>query len=684
MYEKLLENLNEEQKRAVLAKDGPILINAGAGSGKTRVLTSRLAMHIIDGVAPWEILALTFTKKAAGEMRDRITLMVGDKARQLVMGTFHSVFVRFLREYHDYITFPKNFTIFDQEDAESCLKSVIGETIYGPSWNDKEYIKSLSDEEKKQRKRTLEVTYKLKDVASRISSLKNNYIVPSQYRNDDQQVTYDIRIGRDKMPDIYEGYMKRCKRSNAMDYDDILLYTYFLMEKFPEVARQISSRFRYVLVDEYQDTNTIQYNILNYLTAVHGNICVVGDDSQSIYAFRGARIENILNFKNDHPNCQVFRLETNYRSTPFIVESANCLIENNQNRLEKRCFASRSGGKDIETQFPENDRLEARFVAERIIKAHKKGASWNNFAILYRTNAQARELEDAMMKKHVPYVIYSGMSFFERMEIKDVLAYMKLVSNHDDDESFKRICNRPARGISEETLNKLLAQASVTGMSLFQHAKNIDYDNCGLKPKPVQAIKAFVTLIEELDSRNTGNNAFETATDIVNTTGIYALYKDENDDDGQKRAKNIDELMNGISYYLDEQAEEYANGDKEDTPKNTMSDYLENIALLSAVDRTEKSEDSVSMMTSHCAKGLEFDTVFIVGAEEGLYPSIRKDTTDFDIEEERRLFYVSMTRAKNELIITSCLNRWKYGKMEECTPSRFLEEIKILDDLPED
>lgn len=682
MYESLLENLNQEQRAAVLAKDGPVLINAGAGSGKTRVLTSRIAMHLADGVAPWEILALTFTKKAAGEMRERIARLAGEQARQLVMGTFHSVFIRFLREYHDYITFPANFTIFDKEDADNCLKDVIGETLYGPQWKDKEYIKSLNEEQRKERKRTLERTYKLKDVSSRISLLKNAFIVPSDYRDDNDLISYDMRLGRTKMAEIYDGYMRRCKRSNAMDFDDILVYTYYLLSKFPDVARVISSRFRYVLVDEYQDTNVIQYKILTILTAVHGNVCVVGDDSQSIYAFRGARIENILNFRKDHDKCREFRLETNYRSTPYIVDAANALIHYNENRLDKNCFASRSGGSDIELKFVKNDRLEARFIAERMAKAHKLGQPWNDMAILYRTNAQARELEDALLKQHVPYVIYSGMSFFERMEIKDVIAYMKLVINHDDDEAFKRVCNKPARGISDETLNSLLARASVTGLSLYQQAKDLGHDDCGLKPKPIKAVQSFITLIDSLAAENADNDAFETATNIINKTGIYALYKDDEDNDGQKRSRNIDELMNGISYFLDEEHENYANGNGEGKPKTEIADYLENIALLSAVDRTENDGDSVSLMTSHCAKGLEFGTVFIAGAEEGLYPALRNDSSQFDLEEERRLFYVSMTRARNELIITSCENRWKYGSMDECEPSRFLDEINV-EDIPE-
>lgn len=679
MYESLLENLNQEQRAAVLAKDGPVLINAGAGSGKTRVLTSRIAMHLTDGVAPWEILALTFTKKAAGEMRERIARLAGEQARQLVMGTFHSVFIRFLREYHDYITFPANFTIFDKEDADNCLKDVIGETLYGPQWKDKEYIKSLNEEQRKERKRTLERTYKLKDVSSRISLLKNAFIVPSDYRDDSDLISYDMRLGRTKMAEIYDGYMQRCKRSNAMDFDDILVYTYYLLSKFPDVARVISSRFRYVLVDEYQDTNVIQYKILTILTAVHGNVCVVGDDSQSIYAFRGARIENILNFRNDHDKCREFRLETNYRSTPYIVDAANALIHYNENRLDKNCFASRSGGSNIELKFVKNDRLEARFIAERMAKAHELGQPWNDMAILYRTNAQARELEDALLKQHVPYVIYSGMSFFERMEIKDIIAYMKLVINHDDDEAFKRICNKPTRGISDETLNSLLARASVTGLSLYQQAKDLGHDDCGLKPKPIKAVQSFIALIDSLAAENADNDAFETATNIINKTGIYALYKDDEDNDGQKRSRNIDELMNGISYFLDEEHEYYANGEGEGKPKTGISDYLENIALLSAVDRTENDGDSVSLMTSHCAKGLEFGTVFIAGAEEGLYPALRNDSSQFDLEEERRLFYVSMTRARNELIITSCENRWKYGSMDECEPSRFLDEINVED-----
>ena len=549
------------------------------------------------------------------------------------------------------------------------------EVLFGPRWNDKELTKTLSDEEVKRRKHLIKV-YKVKDVASRISLLKNDYIVPKDYMGDDLLRLSDRKKGRDRLGEIYDLYMRRCRTAGAMDFDDILVYMYFLLTRYPDVAKAIAIRFRYILVDEYQDTNTIQYNIVTILSRGWGNICAVGDDSQSIYAFRGARIDNILNFSRDFPSYKTYKLETNYRSTPQIVEAANRLIEHNERRLPKHCRASRSDGTSIDVEYLRNDRDEARYIASLIKTRHdQEQIQYAAHAILYRTNAQARALEDALMRQHIPYVIYSGISFFDRQEIKDVLAYLRLVVNHNDDEAFKRICNRPARGISDATLSSLQARAAVENKSLWETCPIVIGENIvpGQKrKKAIDAIYNFDGIIGYLEQKTAGMDALEAAEAILKESGLYEFYSKEKDDDGQKRTNNIDELINGIRYYLEDQR----SGDTDDLPDESLAGYLENIALLSAVDRQDdKDSDKVALMTSHCSKGLEFPTVIIAGCEEGLYPSLRDDTTDFEIEEERRLFYVSVTRAMNELILTCCSERWRYGETDACEPSRFIDEM---------
>ena len=674
----ILDNLNEEQRRAVLAKDGPVLINAGAGSGKTRVLTSRIALLLRDGIAPQEILALTFTKKAAGEMRSRIRAISGPLADGLVMGTFHSVFIRFLREYSAFAGFNPNFTIYDEDDSASCLHAIICETLFGPEWNNKELNKFLTEDQKKERKALLQ-KYKVKEVASCISLLKNDYIMPKQYLQDGYLRQHDARTGRPLLGEIYEKYMKRCRRANAMDFDDILVYMYFLLDRYPDIARSIAHRFRYILVDEYQDTNTIQCSIVSILSQAWGNICVVGDDSQSIYAFRGARIRNIIDFHDSHPGIRTFRLETNYRSTPEIVEAANRLISFNETRLPKECRASKASGKQIDVLYLRNDRDEARYIASDIVRRHKKGEPWASHAVLYRTNAQSRALEDAFIRARIPYVIYSGLSFFDRQEIKDVIAYMRLAVNRNDDEAFKRVCNRPSRGISEQTVTALQVAASGIDGSIAQAADNLPLDPAGLKAPALKSVAAFLQLLEAIAREAEQGDALQAAQAIIEASGIYEYYDKEKDDDGRRRTNNIDELVNGIRYFIEEQMQDTT----QEQPRTSLGDWLESISLLSAVDKTE-SGDKAALMTSHCSKGLEFPTVYIAGVEEGLYPSIRDDSTVFDLEEERRLFYVSVTRAKDELILTSCESRWQYGKTKECEESRFIDEMLPLDDDNED
>lgn len=668
----ILGSLNVEQRNAVLAKDGPVLIVAGAGSGKTRVLTSRIAILLREGIDPRSILALAFTKKAAGELRSRIGRLLGeDQAARLVTGTFHSVFVRFLRERHDLIGFPRNFTIYDADDAESCLKDCIAETLFGPSWNDREARRELTEDERK-RRRELQNLYRVRDVASRISRLKNDYITPKEYLADPAFVRGDELRRRPLLGNIYDLYMKRCRRAGAMDFDDILVYMYFLLERFPDVARDIAGRYHYILVDEYQDTNALQYAIVRTLANAHGNICAVGDDSQSIYAFRGARIENILNFRADFPRCRQFKLETNYRSTSQIVEAANRLIGNNGSRIPKRCTAFRGAGVPVRVERLGNDREEARYIATCIRSFHdEEGMPYSGNAVLYRTNAQARALEDALLREQIPYVIYSGMSFFERQEVKDVLAYLRLTVNPDDDEAFKRVCNRPSKGFGDQTLALLSAEASRTGKSLLATAEETLFIPGFFRPSAEKAVGAFVRQVRLMIAETQGMDALECARHVIQASGLYGFYSAD-EDDGRRRTENIDELLNGIGSYLEDQL----SGNTVDLPDPTIGGYLENVSLLSAADRHDGDvEDKVVLMTSHSSKGLEFPTVFVAGVEEGLYPALRDGSTAFDLEEERRLFYVSVTRARDRLVLTCCRERWKYGESTPCAPSRFIGEM---------
>ena len=676
----ILNNLNEEQRRAVLQQDGPVLIIAGAGSGKTRVLTSKVALLLEGGVSPQSILAITFTKKAAGEMKDRIRYQVGSAAKGLSIGTFHSVFAKVLRTYHDAIGFPEDFTIYDEDNTESCIKTCVGETLWGPDWNNKEMLKAMTEKQKAARKAAFK-NYKPSILRGLISRSKNDLVLPKAYRENPANYARDAKFGRERLGEIYELYMRKCKAANAMDYDDILVYMYHMLRKHPEILRQLATQYRYILVDEYQDTNRVQYRIVNMLASVHGNLCVVGDDSQSIYAFRGAKIENILHFKDDYPNLKTFRLETNYRSTGQIVEAANRLIAHNENRLPKTCLSGRVNGEPIEHVIINDDREEARYVKSYIVdKVMHDGFKYKDFAILYRTNAQARALEDELLKSQVPYLVYSGMSFFDRAEVKDTLAYLRLVVNPSDNEAFKRICNKPARGISDATLSSLEASASRIGVSLLKLSQSADTETIAIKQKACDNLKAFAELILGLKAKTAGMNAYEAATAIVNDTGILDLYRDEEGGDGLKKSNNIKELLSSVMYFIEDRRKEYENDLPDEPIRIALVDYLESIALLSNADteRRDGPVDCVSLMTSHCSKGLEFRTVFVVGCEESLYPLIREeDTGKFDEEEERRLFYVSITRAKDKLILTSCNNRWRFGTLTPMEISRFVGEMRL-------
>ena len=664
----ILEGLNSEQKQAVSCVDGPVLIVAGAGSGKTRVLTSRIAYILAQGCPPDRILALTFTKKAATEMKERIAGMVGEKkARRLYMGTFHSVFIRFLREFASSLGYPESFTIYDTSDSTSAIKAC---------------IKELQLDDK---------VYKPKDVLARISMAKNNLVTPEAYRRNAQAVQNDAAAKKPRICDIYMLYAQKCRQSGVMDFDDILLNMNILFRDNPAALEAISSRFSYIMVDEYQDTNYSQYLILKQLRRPHQNICVVGDDSQSIYAFRGAKIENILNFQKDYPGNRTFRLEQNYRSTRTIVDAANSLIARNSARIPKKCFSEGEEGEKIRLTNAYTEQEEAMLIASSIIsRIQSDHAQYCDFAILYRTNSQSRALEEALRKRNLPYVIYSGNSFFERAEVKDMMAYFKLIANPNDDESFRRIVNRPARGIGDTSLAALVAAAHNHGSSLTKVAYAEDLETYGLKPAAIGRIRDFVKMITTHTVRSVTEDAYSLALSIASESGLYAMYKSDTSIEGQSKTANVEELLDSVKTYIEERHNEdfeemQADGtigegvelSEADLPTVTLSDYLENISLLSAVDM-ESDEDSVNriaLMTVHSSKGLEFPYVYIAGLEENLFPSGGSMASEHDIEEERRLFYVAVTRAEKAVDLTFASTRMRNGKHESNPPSRFIREI---------
>ena len=664
----ILEGLNSEQRRAVSCVDGPVLIVAGAGSGKTRVLTSRIAYILEKGCDPAQVLALTFTKKAASEMKERIALMVGEKkARRLYMGTFHSVFIRFLREFSESLGYPSTFTIYDTSDSVSAIKTC---------------LKELQLDDK---------VYKPKDVLSRISMAKNNLVTASAYRRNTAALQNDAAAKKPRICDVYELYSAKCKQSGVMDFDDILLNMNILLRDNPSALESIASRFRYIMVDEYQDTNFAQYLILKKLSAAHQNLCVVGDDSQSIYAFRGAKIENILNFKKDYPQHNIFRLEQNYRSTQTIVNAANSVIARNSARIPKECYSKGEEGEMIRLIKAYTEQEEALLIASSIVtKIHSESAQYQDFAILYRTNAQSRALEEALRKRNLPYMIYSGNSFFDRAEVKDMMAYFKLAVNLNDDESFKRVVNKPARGIGDTSMTALAAAAVAHGTSLFKAAFADDLEAYGLKAAAVKKIREFCEMMNKLCLRVPKEDAYTVATALAMESGLLMLYKSDTSIEGQARTANIEELLNGVKSYIEEkhgemleemQAEgEIADGVEltaEDFPIVTLGDYLENVSLLSAVDVEEDEDGSnkIALMTVHSSKGLEFPYVFVAGLEENIFPSGGWLASEAEIEEERRLFYVAMTRAKKSLQLSFAQTRMRNGKHESNSPSRFVREI---------
>jgi len=667
----VIESLNPQQKEATLNIKGPELIIAGAGSGKTRVLTARIALLMNSCIMPERILALTFTKKAAEEMRHRIAETAGADAVRLRMGTFHSVFITFIRPWASYIGFPHSFTIMDEDDSLSCLKRCINAVLEEGRLPAERRTKEMIEEYKAK-----DSYYKPKLIKNKISKLKNNLIDPRQYDANESAKAADAALCIPLFSRIYGEYVTTCRRSATMDFDDILLYTFQLMDRCEAARRQISSMFDYILVDEYQDTNLAQYAILMQLTTNNHNICVVGDDSQSIYAFRGARIENILNFEKEFPNCKVVKLERNYRSTQNIVSAANRLIRHNETRIDKECFSGADEGEEPELHQLADERDEASFVASTIDAIKKKdGLGYRDFAVLYRTNAQSRALEDAMVRRRIPYVIYSGTSFFQRKEIKDTMAYFRLAVNPHDDEAFRRVVNLPARGVGEAAMTRLCQMARTYGMSLWQTASGGLLPFVQLGKNAEEGVLRFVSMIKECADIAATEKPYDAAKKISGMTGFADAYLAEGNEESRDRANNIRELLDSARAYEEDTLARAAQLDEKNAENPTLSGYLQNVQLLSNAD-TGVEGDRVNMMTVHCAKGLEFDTVFVTGMEEDLFP-LRIDNTDDEEEEERRLMYVASTRAKKNLILTSADRRLRFGTRKNANLSKFLFEMGV-------
>ena len=634
------DTLNPQQREAVFNTDGPSLVLAGAGSGKTRVLTFRIARLLELGVDPYRILSLTFTNKAAAEMRERIEKVAGTQARSLWMGTFHSIFARILRIESDKLGYPSHFTIYDSSDSKSLLKAIIKE-------------RGLDDK-----------VYKVNGVASRISSLKNRLISPQEYQRNPIYYEEDIAARRPDFSIIYRVYTERCFRAGAMDFDDLLFNTNVLFRDHLDSLNKYQQRFQYVLVDEYQDTNLAQYYIIRKLSAVHQNICVVGDDAQSIYGFRGADIQNILNFEKDYPDLKTYKLEQNYRSTKNIVGAANSIIKNNKDQLAKNVFTDNAQGDLIEVIKTSSDNEEARQIANTIFET-KVNNDWKHadFAILYRTNAQSRSLEEALRRINIKYQIIGGLSFYQRKEIKDVVAYLRMVVNPNDEEALKRIINYPKRGIGDTTVGKIVAFAQDQGVPVWDVVKDV---KDVLSGAAVKRIEQFVDIITGFQIAAEKKNAYDLAAQVAKESGILGeLYKDKTVE-GISRYENLQELLNAVKEYIDEDE----NDDK------TIGGFLQHVSLLSAVDRDSSDDaDVVTMMTIHMAKGLEYKHVIVSGLEENLFPSGMALESRADLEEERRLFYVAITRAQRKLTLSYATSRYAYGNLRACQSSRFLEEI---------
>ncbi len=641
-----LKELNEIQRLAVETIEGPSLVIAGAGSGKTRVLTYKIAHMLNLGIHPANILALTFTNKAAREMKDRIANMVGERtAAYLWMGTFHSLFAKILRFEAKLIGYSSNFSIYDTQDSKNLIKTICKELHLDPQ------------------------VYKSNEVLGRISYAKNNLVTAKNYANNFKIRETDKHGRKPEIYRIYEIYERRCKNAGAMDFDDLLLKTNILFDMYPDVLKKYQEKFKYILVDEYQDTNFSQYLIIKKLALAHQNLCVVGDDAQSIYAFRGARIENILNFKKDYPGFKLFKLEQNYRSTKNIVNAANSVIKKNRNQIQKNVFSEKEHGNKIKILEAFTDHEEGHLIANIINDIrYSEHDKYSDFAVLYRTNAQSRILEEALRKKNIPYRIYGGLSFYQRKEIKDLLAYFRLIINPMDDEAFKRIINYPKRGIGNTSLNKLLDFARENNLSAWQAAIKLASVNIGLSSAVVKKIHEFMSLISNFAGIINTGEAYETARQIAVQSGILKELHNDKTPEGISRYENIQELLNGIK--------EFTGTENNEGVKPNLVDYIQNVSLLTNEDNNkDKDKDKVNLMTIHSAKGLEFKNVFLAGLEEELFPSKFSSSNISELEEERRLFYVAITRAENNLFISFARKRYRWGQLSDCVPSRFIRDI---------
>ena len=654
--ENLLSSLNRQQQEAVKQIDGPIMVLAGAGSGKTRVLTYRIAYMLMHDISPYRIMALTFTNKAAAEMRGRIVDLVGgDKAKAVTMGTFHSVFYRILRMEAELLGYTHNLTIYDTDDSKSLLKSIIKELNLDP----KVYTASFA--------------------LNRISSVKTSLMSAEEYANDNEIQQADKRAGKPMMAQIFMRYNARLKNADAMDFDDILYYMNVLLRDFPEVLYKYQQRYRYILVDEYQDTNFAQYLIIKKLAALNQNICVVGDDAQSIYSFRGADIQNILNFRRDYPNAATYKLEQNYRSTQNIVNAANEIIKHNKNQIHKEVFSENETGAKIKLLRTGSDKEEASTVASFIFEIKmNEHADNKQFAVLYRTNVQSRSLEEAFVKRNIPYKILGGLSFYKRKEIKDVLAYFRLIINHYDEESLRRVINYPQRGIGDTTFSRILATANEQHAKLWDVVSNPATYQLPVNGPTATRLVEFADMIRGFAAQLKTQDAYELAKQVVFKTGIAKSLKEIPDE--KERLDNVEELLDAVKAFIDNPPDNMFNeqtGELIEEYFPSLDYFMESVALLSDTDenKSDENDDKVKLMTIHSAKGLEFDYVFITGMEENLFPSALSVNTLSEIEEERRLFYVALTRARKQVFLTCAQTRYRFGSLEFCEESRFLEEI---------
>jgi DNA helicase-2/ATP-dependent DNA helicase PcrA len=645
-----LEELNEIQRAAVTATEGPVLVVAGPGSGKTKVLTYRIAYLLEQGVAPWEILALTFTNKAAREMHGRISKVVGNKASEVWAGTFHAIFARILRVEADKIGYPKNFTIYDTEDSKSVISSIIKE-------------KNLDKE-----------AYNVNLIRQRISAAKNNLITPKLYQEDDQLREEDRRGNRSHLHAIYEAYTTRCKRAGAMDFDDLLYRLYELLHRNPDnVLEKYRNRFRYLLVDEFQDTNHLQYAIVRKLINFDSsprNVCVVGDDAQSIYAFRGATIQNILDFEQDFKpyGIRVYKLEQNYRSTEHIVQSANELIQRNSRQIQKKIWSDKGEGHRVKIVRGRTDSEEGSRVVDTLLEQKNRyHLSNKDIAILYRTNAQSRIFEEQLRRFNIPYRVFGGMSFYQRKEVKDLIAYLRLVVNPGDEEALRRSINNPKRGIGDTTLDKIIAYANEQNLPLWQCLDKVD-----LGARTKHAIDGFMQMMASFQARVMTDNAYDLALDIISRSGIMDMLKQDTTVEGLGRLDNVNSLLDAINIFVSDELDAVVEGEEPDV---SLSKYLQHIALLTDADEKITDADFVTLMSVHAAKGLEFASVFVVGMEENLFPSFMSIDSPEGLEEERRLFYVAITRAERFLTLSYADSRHRYGSSRSCEPSRFLDEI---------